>query len=302
MEAPIAYFLTNKLPAATQGNLLKQCIVAMHDTGYDVSCITFDGLSANVSMAKQFGCRFEPGDMYPFFPHPVDSGKEIAVMFDACHMLKLLRNVFEVESVLSIPNVGYAQFEHLQLLHNVQETEGLRAGNKLTVRHVKFHQQRMKVKLAAQLFSDSVSKALALAQTLNIAGFEDCHATQHLCSVVNNLFDILNSKSVFGTGYKAPLSLGNIEQVKPFLLETRDMLLHLRTGTGKLVCRSRSYLSVVGFASNITCVLKLSEFLLHKVIGGKPIDYILRTNSRRITWKCCLLVSDAVWVAAIIQV
>jgi hypothetical protein len=190
-------------------------------------------------------------------------------------MLRLLRNLFEAEDVFSIPNVGNAQFEHLRLLHGVQETEGLRAANKLTVRHVEFHQQKMKVKLAAQLFSDSVSKALALAQTLNIDGFEDCYPTQHLCSVVNNLFDILNSKSVFGKEYKAPLSLSRLEQVKSFLVDTREMFLQMRTGTGKLVCTGRSYLSVVGFASNITCVLKLSDFLLRKVIGGKPIDYFL---------------------------
>ena len=97
----------------------------------------------------------------------------------------------------------------------------------------------MKVKLAAQLFSDSVSKALALAQTLNIDGFEDCYPTQHLCSVVNNLFDILNSKSVFGKEYKAPLSLSRLEQVKSFLVDTREMFLQMRTGTGKLVCTGR---------------------------------------------------------------
>ena len=49
----------------------------------------------------------------------------------------------------------------------------------------------------------------------------------------------------------------------------------MRTGTGRLVCTGRSYLSIVGYTSNITYVLKLSDFLLRKVIGSKPIDYFL---------------------------
>lgn len=57
-----------------------------------VVALVLDGLSANVSMCKLLGCQMKLPNPRPSF-HVND--KEIFVILDACHMLKLLRNTFE---------------------------------------------------------------------------------------------------------------------------------------------------------------------------------------------------------------
>ena len=44
-------------------------------------------------------------------------------------------------------------------LEKLQYREGLRIGNKLKLAHIEFQQQKMKVNLAAQIFSSSVADA-----------------------------------------------------------------------------------------------------------------------------------------------
>ena len=56
----------------------------------------------------------------------------------------------------------------------------------------------MKVKLAAQLMSDSVARALKWAYNEKIEGFheEDCLVTAEFLELHDKLFDILNSRTI----------------------------------------------------------------------------------------------------------
>ena len=96
-----------------------------------------------------------------------------------------MRNMLHAYKTVSIPGVGLAKYEHLECLQKVQEDKGLRAANKNT-RHIEFSQQKMKVKLAAQLFSASVGKALVLGRVLGVAGLENSEATECLCLTNDN--------------------------------------------------------------------------------------------------------------------
>jgi predicted RNA-binding protein (virulence factor B family) len=51
-------------------------------------------------------------------------------------------------------------YKYIILLHELQQTTGLRAGNKLRQKQVTFKKQIMKVNLAAQTLSLSVADAL----------------------------------------------------------------------------------------------------------------------------------------------
>ena len=227
-------------------------------------------------MAKQFGCKLQPENISPFFPNPAEPSKQIAVIFDACHMLKLMRNMLHAYKTVSIPGVGLAKFEHLECLQKVQENEGLRAANKITRRHIEFSQQKMKVKLAAQLFSASVGKALVLGRVLGVEGLENSEATECMCLTIDKLFDLLNSKSAFARGYKAPLTSNKLEYHRKFLNETRTWLLGLRTEAGKLLCESARSMGVIGLAADITSVLYLADTYLGVELGpGKPMKYLL---------------------------
>jgi len=275
-KAPVAYFLTSKLSSVTQGELMKQVILAVEGIGLSVAAMVMDGLSANVKMVKNFGCNLELGNLNPFFPNPANPLKKIAVIFDACHMVKLMRNTLHSYKAIAIPGKGIAQFEHFRKLHLTQEEEGLRAGNRLTARHVDFVCQKMKVKLAAQLFSASVAKALELARCLKLKGLEHTEGTQYLCTVMDRLFDILNSKSPRGHGFKAALTLKRLDYHREFLLEAEFVLLNMTTVDGRLkICESPRSMGAVGLACNIRSVIFLAESLLTTTLAGRSISYIL---------------------------
>jgi len=184
-KAPVGYFFTNKLTGSVQCQLINQVITEMHYIGFDVVALVMDGLAANKSMALELGCNLNVNNLSPCFTNPVDASKSVAIFFDACHMLKLLRNLFHSFQSLYIPDIGVVKFEHVKVLHQAQEREGLRAANKLTTCHVEFERQIMKVKLAAQLFSSSVSKGIKLARNLNIPGFENSEGTENFVAIIN---------------------------------------------------------------------------------------------------------------------
>lgn len=97
-KAPIAYYLTKTLTPETQKVLVQHAIEELHHRGIRVVCLTIDGHASNVSMCTQLGCNIRQ-DLYrplkTHFPHPV-TGDKIFVMMDACHMLKLVRNMLKV--------------------------------------------------------------------------------------------------------------------------------------------------------------------------------------------------------------
>lgn len=71
---------------------------------------------------------------------------------------------------------------------------GLRFANKLRQRHISFSNQIMKVKLATQLLSMSVAKS---------SKFKDSSAIVNFISIMNNLFDVMNTRKFHG--FKRPI-------------------------------------------------------------------------------------------------
>ena len=96
-KAPIGYYLTKSVTPDTQKVLLVHALEALHARELRVMCVTMDGHASNVSMCNQLGCQLKANPSEPlktFFPHPV-TGERVFVMMDACHMLKLARNMLQ---------------------------------------------------------------------------------------------------------------------------------------------------------------------------------------------------------------
>ena len=90
---PIAYVLQNKCSAAVQAQLIRDCIGLLHGEGIDVIAVVFDGTFTNQQTAKRLGCKLKVSDIQPWFPHPQKPRSRIYIIFDVCHMLKLMRNL-----------------------------------------------------------------------------------------------------------------------------------------------------------------------------------------------------------------
>ena len=89
---PVAYFLTDHLSGAIQAEIIKQLICVLTDAGMRVHGVVCDGSYANQLTATLLGCSLIPGIMKPYFPHPSDPSEKVYVIFDGCHLMKLIRN------------------------------------------------------------------------------------------------------------------------------------------------------------------------------------------------------------------
>lgn len=148
-KVPLGYFLVNGISATAQLQLVRQAYELLYESGVTAISLTLDGHQTNVAMIRKLGCSTDPGNIVHFFPHP-KTHDPVYVFLDACHGLKLIRNQFCALQSIIVPDVGHARWSHLVELNKVQNKEGLRAGNRLTDRHIQFQQQKMKV---SNLFS-----------------------------------------------------------------------------------------------------------------------------------------------------
>jgi hypothetical protein len=260
-KIPVAYALTCGLPACKQASICKNVMMKLHEIGIRVVAVVTDGLSSNISMYKQFGCSFEPDNMRTTFLHPADS-KPVYALFDACHQLTLMRNAFAVYGMIASPFFGNAYWQHIVSLHNEQKREGVRAGNKLTVVHIEYENQKMKVCLAAQVFSASVANALQFLRMLKNKLFIDSEGTELFLKFINDLFDVLNSKSPSQKGMKGPINLHNLEQRIQFLEAATEILLSLRIGNSVPLSDTPRRLCCIGFAADCTSLKLMAKELL----------------------------------------
>lgn len=184
-KAPIAYYLTKSLSPETQKVLLVHALEELHERGIRVVCVTMDGHASNVSMCNQLGCQLKGNPVEPlktFFAHPV-TGERVFVMMDACHMLKLARNMLQAYSPIT-STTGQINWRYIVHLNDVQAKDGLHGANKVTDKHVNFDSHKMKVSLAAQTLSRSVTVALRTLRDLGYSQFQHCEATAEFIEVI----------------------------------------------------------------------------------------------------------------------
>lgn len=147
--------------------------------------MTMDGHAFNVSMCTQLGCDLKEDPCEPLktnFPHPV-THDNVFVMMDACHMLKLTRNMLQAYSPIR-STTGTINWKYIVHLNNVQKKSGLHAANRVTDKHVNFANLKMKVSLAAQTLSSSLAVALCILQEVGYPEFRDFMATSEFIKVM----------------------------------------------------------------------------------------------------------------------
>lgn len=100
---PVGFWFTGcKTTAKTAKNLLLECLRHTYERGLWVRTIVFDGLAANKKMANLLGANLVVDDLRNWFNHPCCEIK-VYVIFDACHMLKLLRNLLGDKYYVWVP-------------------------------------------------------------------------------------------------------------------------------------------------------------------------------------------------------
>lgn len=251
-KLPIGYVLVNKLNGVTKAALLKQLLLELQEVKVIVNVVVFDGDPANITMAETLGANFSTGrfnnNNFVSTAKVTDITEPITFMLDVVHMHKLIRNNFSSREVfqLSQPLINIfseetlesllknhltnelinndcvvekrlIKWNHIESLHDLQDIAGVRLANKLTKQHVNFKNNKMKVRLAVQVLSDSVANAiLHCDKTLNIKVFEQSEYTVVFLKVFDRLFDIFNST---GLRCKKPLNHENAAEIFRFISE-----------------------------------------------------------------------------------
>lgn len=271
-KLPVAYFLITGMSGEQKSALVMQCLEKVHETNIDVVSLTFDGCPANFSMAKYLGCDFsDPSNLKCSFRHPITE-KDVFVMLDACHMLKLIRNCFEAYGIFIDGSNEYIRWEYLKHLHNLQLQEGLHLGNKLRANHIFFHNSKMKVKLASQLFSNSVADALIFCHDkLKINQFLDVEGTVQFIQIINDLFDILNSRNLRHRSFKKPLCPDNKEEIFDRLETAKQFLLNLKCNDQTSIFKTPRK---TGFLGLLICIESVKSLYINLVENGKMLEFL----------------------------
>ncbi|CAG4936009.1 unnamed protein product [Colias eurytheme] len=268
-KIPVGYFMANGLSGEQKHNLVIQCIRLLNETDIRVISLTFDGAPSNAAMATKLGCNLKKENLVTHFK--VDK-QEVAIMYDPCHNIKLIRNAWGEKKVFLDSEGNEISWIFVERLLELQAIEGLHAANKLTVAHVNYENQKMKVKLATQLLSKSVTDALQTCKEKKIFGFENCDATIKFIRTINDLFDIMNSRNLASYGFKKPLNSKNISESRAKMLEIDEYINRLKLLDGTFVLDSRKKTGFLGFK---ICI-KSALFIYDKFINdSKPEFYFL---------------------------
>lgn len=267
----ISYFLIHSLNGKERASILTNCLELLAKTNIHVNSLTFDGASINLSMCKELGANFELGnDFKPYFINPATKEK-VFCFYDSCHMLKLVRNALGHLKLLR-NNEQDILFDDIKRLQKLQEEEGLKAGTKLTKKHIYFHNNKMNVKLAAQFLSESSGTDLIFVDKCVPGYLQSPQETVKFCSIFNDAFDILNVRSKFPKPKKCNISLSDSTFIE--LKQYADNIIeYIKSITD---CEHRSILQSsrkTGFIGFIICLQNIFELFL--VLKEKGLEYLL---------------------------
>ena len=246
---PVAYFIVNKVSAAVQAQLKRDCLALLIKAGFNVKAVVFDGTFGNQSTAVKLGCKLNIGDMRPWFYHHARPQDRIYIVLDVCHMIKLMWNLLGDCKTIQHDN-KLIKWQYIESLNALQEEEGLVLGNKLSKAHINFSKHKMNVRMAAQTISSSVADAIDfLREDLSKKEFDGSEDTTTFLRKIDKLFDILNTKNIHGKRSKAPLSTNNMSEWQQYLDHMYDYLMALKDEKGRLLRSGRRKTAIIGFAA-----------------------------------------------------
>ena len=117
----------------------------------------------------------------------------------------------------------------------------------------------MKVNVAAQTRSQSVSAAITLLQNLQVPEFKESKSTSDFIPLMNNMFNILNPKSEFGIHTKSPITLKNFYEIEGYLMDGIKTLKYLIDTEGIPIIKGPRKTFVLGFTKSALSIINISK-------------------------------------------
>lgn len=129
----------------------------------------------------------------------------------------------------------------------------------------------MNVSLASQTISNSVADAIDYLRKIEIPEFEGSEATTHFIRIFDRLFDMTNARSSFGSNYKSPLTLKNLNYFINVFGSSINYISKLKIDGISIFFHRRSTFAK-GFVINMYSIVNLAKDLFTKTI---PLTFLL---------------------------
>lgn len=157
---PFAYHFVRSLKADEKKKLLEECIQKVNETGAIVLNISFDGIGTNSKICDLLGADLDvtSENFKPYFT--LEDGKRIHIIFDVCHMEKLVQNVLARVGRIHDETGKIIQWQHFVKLLELSEKSNLNMTHKITKQHIDFQKSKMKVRLATELISNTTAEVM----------------------------------------------------------------------------------------------------------------------------------------------
>ena len=243
--------------------LLDECITKMEEKGFKIHGIICD--LGNQRLLKEL--HFYDQDHF-CFDNPADASRKVHIFPDAPHMLKLARNhLFDQGFLIPMKNGKFTLLtkEDLKalLVRDCEDGKDYKILPRLTEAHFECTgSQRQNVRLAAQVLSHSVAKALTWIKPED----EEIKAKSEAIKLFNDWFDVCNSDGRSDPNLlKNPLGTKHIEDQMHVLNKMEKFLHEFKVNT------NTTQYWIKGILANIHSTRALHREL---VIDG-PFNYII---------------------------
>ena len=226
----------------------------------------------NISLLSKIGCSIKDVNNVDTIVK-IDEQPETNVIFDNCHMIKNVRNAFADLGELIDIDGGLIKWSYLRFLYELQSKETFHISNRITRDHIYYENQKMKVRLAVQIFSERTADAIDYCRNvLKLPQFAESEPTTKFLRLFGEVFDLLNSHSRFGRWSKAPLMKTNTGYWKNVFSKATSYIMELRNKQGQKLVTGRRKVGFIGFIVNMKSAENLFERL---VVSSNTLNYIL---------------------------
>lgn len=184
-------------------------------------------------------------------------------------MLKLAQNAFAESNMIS--DFGSISFNYIEKLHLLQEVADLKLVNKLNHKHIYFKDNKMNVRLAVQVLSNSVADSTDFLRKSGHKDFQGSETTTKFIRIIDRLFDIMNSRNSFGTGFKSSMMINNLQIIKQIFDDSMTLISSIKIDDKNIFLLSQ-HTFAVGFRMNTESYYNLACDLLNR--KEKPLKYL----------------------------
>lgn len=257
-KIPVAYFLLSGLHSYGRASLTQLVINKINETGARVISLTSDGLRANIAVAKQLGADFENNK--PYFHNTKNPADKIYFILDPPHMIKLARGCFGTHQLYH--DNEPLDWSLIVALHEMQKEKNFNLGNQLSDMHLNFHLKPMNVRLACETMSNSVADCLQQLNEDNYPKFQNCGKTIEFIRLINNVFDVSNTKpKTNDRAFKQAIYPLTAQEFFQYFNRAKDYIRGIEINEWnskktvlrrKLVLRSKSFTPFFGMIHNLT--------------------------------------------------